>query len=83
MNLLSYQTFVEAPFIILTIGEYTFGAYKRTQAPDSTGVTYKVTYPNYMESLSIVKINGAIKFMSNVFSKVLYIYSFYLICISL
>ena len=60
MDLLSYQTFVEAPFIILTIGEYTFGAYKRTQAPDSTGITYSVTYPNYMESLSIVKINGAV-----------------------
>lgn len=60
MNLLSYETFVETPFIIVKIGAYTFGAYKKNAQYDTNGAKYTVTYPNYMESLSVTKINGAI-----------------------
>lgn len=60
MNLLSVNTFVEAPFIIVKIGDYTFGAYKKSQQPDNNGIKYTVTYPNYVESINITKINGAI-----------------------
>ena len=42
---------VEAPFIELTIGEYTFGAYDKSKKFDR--------YPNYIDSMSIVKTNGS------------------------
>ena len=53
--LVSTQNHVEVPFIIVTIGKYKFGHFdKKTK-----GSTFEVTYPNYMESLNITKINGA------------------------
>lgn len=64
ISLLGSTSRVETPFIIATIGNYTFGLYsKNTQKIiDSTGVYKKVitTYPNYMKSLVINKVNGAI-----------------------
>ena len=57
--LISSQNHVEVPFIIVKIGDYTFGhcdkAYK-----NSLQTRFSITYPNYLDSLSIVKINGAI-----------------------
>ena len=41
---------VEAPFIQLTIGEYTFGTYD--------GNKYD-KYPNYIDSINIIKTNGS------------------------
>lgn len=55
-SLLSIQTRVESPFIIVKIGDYTFGEYKQKKE----GKHLNVTYPNYMESLSIVKVNGSL-----------------------
>ena len=52
-NLTSIPTLVQAPFVIATIGGVTFGSYTgnyRTSA----------TYPNYMQSLSINKVNGTV-----------------------
>lgn len=60
MNLLSVQTLVESPFIIVKIGDYTFGAWDRKKDVNQYGVTYSVTYPNYMQSLNVVKVNGAV-----------------------
>lgn len=55
-SLLSSQNYVESPFIIAKIGNYTFG-----QAGASTLQGMKsVTYPNFMKSLNIVKIDGTI-----------------------
>lgn len=57
INLLSSQNRIEAPFIKVIIGNYEFGVYnKRT---DNYGMI-KETYPNYIKSLSINKINGEV-----------------------
>ena len=41
---------VEAPFIQLTIGEYTFGTYDKDKYDK---------YPNYIDSINIIKTNGS------------------------
>ena len=53
-NLVSIPTLVQSPFIVVTIGGVTFGTY--------TGDTYQtnVTYPNFMKSMSVVKVNGTV-----------------------
>lgn len=42
---------IEAPFIELTIGEYTFGTYKNDDRYDK--------YPNYVNSLNVIRTNGS------------------------
>ncbi len=53
-QLLSYPSLVEAPFIIVEIGGYTFGMYN----DGGQKLGGKVTYPNFMTQINIVKING-------------------------
>lgn len=62
MELLTIPTLVESPFIIVKIGEYTFGAYKgsRKSGGEQFASVLKVTYPNYMDSINITKVNGAV-----------------------
>ena len=64
MDLLSINNRVAAPFITVTIGEYSFGLYSRKKTTlESFGRYYsaiKVTYPNYMKSLEINKVNGTL-----------------------
>ena len=55
-NLLSYPSLVESPFIIVEIGGYTFGDYK----DEGYLLNGKVSYPNFMTSINIVKINGQV-----------------------
>ena len=55
-GLLSTPTLVESPFITLKIGNYTFGTYTSKQSQN----TLSVTYPNYMQSINIVKVNGTV-----------------------
>ena len=57
--LVSTQNHVEAPFIIIRIGEYTFGHCEKSYK-SKLQTHFKITYPNYMESLNVTKINGAI-----------------------
>ena len=54
-NLLSIPTLVEAPFIYVTIGEYTFGLPSKTRTGDNGFI---IDYPNFMNSLTVVKVNG-------------------------
>lgn len=61
--LISTSTRVEVPCIIVVIGEYAFGVYSRNDSEriNINGKQYstvKVTYPNYVKSLNIQKING-------------------------
>ena len=58
-NLVSVPTLVESPFIIVTIGGYTFGSYVKGDYKKS-GMHQNVTFPNYMKSLNIIKINGTV-----------------------
>lgn len=55
-NLLVYPSLVESPFIIVKIGSYTFGNCK-TQVQAGK---YTIQYPNFLNSLSVKKVNGSI-----------------------
>lgn len=57
IDLLSNKALVEAPFIKVDIGEYTFGVFQRSKIG---GSSYRITYPNYIKALEITKINGAV-----------------------
>ena len=59
-SIVSTQNRVESPFIILKIGNYTFGHCSDMSKRSSMQQTLKVTFPNYMQSLNIVKINGTV-----------------------
>ena len=59
-SIISTQNRVESPFIIVTIGKYTFGACSDLSKKSQMQATMKVVYPNFMQSLNIVKINGAV-----------------------
>lgn len=57
--LVSSQNHVEVPFIIVNIGKYRFGHCGKTDRSKLSS-TFHIEYPNYMESLNITKINGAV-----------------------
>ena len=63
-SLLTTESRVEAPFIRVKIGGYTFGVYEgRTKTINSdngviTGTGIK--YPNYIQNMTIDKINGTV-----------------------
>ena len=63
-ELLSINSRVAVPMIIVKIGEYSFGLYNRTKTNLEVNGRYysavKVTYPNYMKSLKITKVNGTV-----------------------
>lgn len=64
LNLLSSKTRVETPYIKVQIGSYTFGIYdKKTSSKNSLEGNYKLSkiqYPNYIQSLTVQKINGTV-----------------------
>lgn len=55
-NLLSYPSLVEAPYILVKIGDFVFGQYSEKR---SAGKLYK-TYPNFITALDVMKINGQV-----------------------
>lgn len=63
-NILTSTTRVETPFIIAEIGGYAFGKYtKRIESVvDEKGFSrkYLASYPNYVQSLTIDKVNGTV-----------------------
>lgn len=59
-SIVSAQNRVESPFIIVKIGNYTFGACSDMSNRQRMKQVMKVTFPNYMQSLNIVKVNGAV-----------------------
>jgi len=56
LDLLSNMSRVETPFVIAEIGGVTFGVYSKS----ARGNVLNVTYPNFMKSLTINKINGTV-----------------------
>ncbi len=64
ISLLNTTSRVEAPVIKVSIGEYTFGVYQQSskRKKDDNGfyTSFKITYPNYIQSLQIQKINGQV-----------------------
>lgn len=63
-ELLSINSRVAVPLIIVKIGEYSFGLYDKTRTNIELNGRYysavKVTYPNYMKQLVITKVNGTV-----------------------
>lgn len=62
-SLLTSSARVEAPFVRVEIGGYTFGVYEeKTKGVNNTGVYRNIStkYPNYIDSLKILKINGTV-----------------------
>lgn len=63
-NLLSTTSRVEVPYIAVKIGDYSFGVYNRTKSSVEINGKYysavKVNYPNYIQSLSVQKVNGTL-----------------------
>lgn len=60
LKLNSVPTLVESPFIIAKVGDYTFGSFAKTDANSASGAILNVNYPNFMQALSINKVNGAV-----------------------
>jgi hypothetical protein len=60
MDLISTENFVESPFVIVKLGNYTFGSYTGKRENIVLGSTLRVTYPNFMKSINVVKINGQV-----------------------
>ena len=64
-SLLASNARIQAPWIKVSIGSYTFGVFSKTsankQSHDGTYYTsFEVQYPNYVKSLGITKINGQV-----------------------
>lgn len=64
LDLLGVTNKVSVPFISVTIGETSFGLYARKKTTIEVQNRYysavKTTYPNYMKSLQITKVNGTL-----------------------
>lgn len=64
-SLLASTSRIQAPWIKVTIGSYTFGVFgeKKTSVQDNSGwyqKQYQVQYPSYVQSLNVTKINGQV-----------------------
>ena len=65
-SLLSSQARVQAPWVKVQIGDYSVGVFDRKtklQFDETSFANYEsfgLTYPNYIQSLNIVKINGQV-----------------------
>lgn len=63
-SLLSSQARIQAPWIKVKIGNYTFGVFAQSKGREKTDqnfyTAYHVQYPNYVKSLQIQKINGQV-----------------------
>lgn len=65
-SLLSSQSRIQVPWVKVTLGTYTFGIFdsktKSQAGKDKNGfyTTYNIKYPNYIDSLTVTKINGQV-----------------------
>lgn len=61
-SLLSSQARIQVPWVKVTIGDYTFGIFDeqtKQNQKDCAGF-YSIKYPQYIDSLEVVKINGQV-----------------------
>lgn len=59
-GLLTIPTYVEAPYISVRFGKYVLGTYTKNTSTSASRITEVVQYPNYINSLQVTKINGAV-----------------------
>lgn len=61
LDLLGNTSRIETPFISVQIGKHTFGVFNKENSKEGLYTNAaKYTYPNYIQSLSIMKVNGAL-----------------------
>lgn len=60
MKLLSTTSRIETPFIAVTIGKYNFGVFNKEAGTGIYTGYQKYLYPNYVQSLNVVKTNGSV-----------------------
>ena len=64
MALMSSTNRIEVPYIKVQIGDYTFGAYNKQYLNETSSQGFykkaNIQYPNYIQSLTITKINGKV-----------------------
>ena len=65
LSLLASNARVQAPWVKVSIGNYTFGVFSKVESNqrDDQGFYYTsldVQYPNYIQRLEITKINGQV-----------------------
>lgn len=64
LNLLGTTSRIVTPFIKVTIGQYTFGVFDKSTKNGSSKLKYNqsniVQFPNYIERLTVEKINGKV-----------------------
>ena len=60
MKLLTNTAHVQSPFIIVKIGNYTFGQYSKDNTTNMYGKGITVTFPNMVQSLTVNKVNGVV-----------------------
>lgn len=64
-SLLSSQARIQVPWVKVTIGDYTFGIFDektKSWGRNQTGFfnSYSVRYPEFIQSLEVIKINGQV-----------------------
>lgn len=59
-SLLSFPSLVESPFIILKVGDYTFGNFSKDLFSSDAIRDIHVDYPNYIQGMNVVKTNGTV-----------------------
>ena len=59
-KLLGATSRIETPFISVQIGEYTFGVFNKSISSENYITYQRELYPNFVHSLNIVKVNGAV-----------------------
>ena len=62
-SLLSNQARIQAPWIKVQLGDYSFGVFDKKTKAQFSGDFYQcfdIKYPNYIQSLNIIKINGQV-----------------------
>lgn len=64
MSLLGSTSRIETPYVKVQIGDYIFGVFQKKEAKlkDEAGFyqTTKIIYPNYIQSLNVIKVNGQV-----------------------
>ena len=64
VNLLGSTTRVETPYVSVKIGDYTLGVYNRSVESISNTREESFQYPNYIQKLTVTKINGKVNVYS-------------------
>lgn len=59
-KLLGATSRIETPFISVQIGDYTFGVFNKSISSENYITYQRELYPNFVHSLNIVKVNGAV-----------------------